>query len=454
MTKQQVKTKHVVAFSLPNFVSSVMHGQTSSTLPSIYALYFGLDLALIGTALLLVRMFDMITDPLIGYLSDHTNTRIGKRKPWILFGCLLGIPSVLFFFIPHQGVGIYYFAFWYAMLYLAWTLIEIPTFSWQVELSQDYQTRTKIASVRLVFQIIGTTAFFLVPLLPFFATSEFTPEVLRWVGWGVAFLLPMTIIIALTTVPQGKVLTVGHKKDSLVKMLKSAFRNKAGRFYFASYILLGLGNGIAFTVLFIYIVSYLQLGNKIPYIMTIPALVSLAFTPVWYRLCNKYGRHKAWASASFVGSALMLFVFVIEPGQDSFIPYLVLFSVYQIFGAVAWIASPGIVGDIADFDLLRTGHSRTAQYYSLLSLMTKTTIAVGSALGFYLLKLSGFDATATEHAASAVLGLKMAVSLIPAAFFVGSAILIWNFPIDKRRQRIIQRRLESREQRTAKFASA
>jgi len=440
-----VTTKQVMAFSLPNFVASVMHGQTSSTLPSIYAIYFGLDLALIGTALLIVRMFDTVTDPLIGYLSDHTESRFGRRKPWIVAGSLMGAPSIIFFFIPPDGVSIYYFTGWYAMVYLAWTLIEIPMLSWQAEISLDYKVRTKIASVRLAFQIIGTTCFFLVPLIPFFATTEFTPQVLAWIGWTAAVLLPLTIFVAVMYVPKGEDYVRPERRDTFVKMLKGVIKNKAARLYFLAYILLGIGNGIGFTVVFIYIVSYLQLGDKIPYLMTIPALVSFVFIPVWFRLCNRFGRHRTWSAASFMGSFLMLLVFLIKPGESSFIPYLTLFTVYQIFGTVAWVAYPGIVADIVDYDKLKSGVNRTGQYFSFLALLTKTTIAIGSAMGFYILKLSGFDASAEMHSAEAAMGIKITVSLIPAIFFLMSAVLIWNFPINKKRQNIIQRRLEGRK---------
>ena len=90
----------IAAFCAPRLVTSVLHGQTLSALPGVYALYFGLDLGMIGATLMLVRVFDAITDPLIGYASDRTTSRFGKRKPWVLGGTIAAIPAILFFFMP------------------------------------------------------------------------------------------------------------------------------------------------------------------------------------------------------------------------------------------------------------------------------------------------------------------------------------------------------------------
>jgi len=349
---------------------------------------------------------------------------------------------VLFFFIPHEGVGIWYFAFWYAILFLAWTVIEIPTLAWQIELSKDYRTRTQIAATRFAFGTVGSICFFLVPLLPIFSSTRFTPETLQWIAWATVIILPITILIAITFAPQGKVVPTPRRKMSIIKSLKAVTITGPARLYFTAVAFIGLALGMALSSFFLYVDAYMGLGDKIAFLWTIPSIIMLAFLPVWTYLCMRFNRHKMWAISTILGSFFMLMVFFIAPGPASFLPYLILLCLFQVASAAGEIASPGLIGDVVDHNTLVTGVNKAGQFTSVSLLIIKISTAVGTALGFYQLKFFGFDPTSDSHDAMAALGIKLTVSGIPAVIFVIAALIIWNFPITKQRQHIIKKRLE------------
>ncbi|MBX3509135.1 MAG: MFS transporter [Parvibaculum sp.] len=99
-------------------------------LPPFYAGELGVSLAAVGTMIMLARLTDVITDPLIGYFSDHTHTRIGRRKPFMLVGLPILVIGVLFLFMPHMfgftSVGGIYLLAWLGIMFIGSTLVYIP----------------------------------------------------------------------------------------------------------------------------------------------------------------------------------------------------------------------------------------------------------------------------------------------------------------------------------------
>ncbi|HEX3407413.1 MAG TPA: MFS transporter, partial [Caulobacteraceae bacterium] len=163
MARNRVPLGPLLAFTAPAFLSALVHSPASSIVPTIYATDFGLNLALIGTAMLVSRSLDVIVDPLIGYLSDHTRGRLGRRKPWVLAGALLTMVSAWFLFAPPAHPSFVYFLVWYTAIYLAWSLIEVPHAAWAFEITRDYDDRSRVLSLRSLVGGLGALAFFLLP---------------------------------------------------------------------------------------------------------------------------------------------------------------------------------------------------------------------------------------------------------------------------------------------------
>lgn len=442
MKTEKIPAYRLVFFAAPAFITAFMYGPAMGVLPVIYGKYFGLDLAVIGTVIMAARIFDAVTDPVIGYLSDHTRTRIGQRKPWMLAGYGLTLFASWALFVPPENVSPVYFTASFFLFYLFMTMAEIPYTAWQAELSYDYKQRTRIVTYRSVSNVLGGVVFASIPLLPFFPTNEFTPDVMRMVALGVLFLLPPAAILAIWLVPEGKQTSV-KESSSLSDLFSSIFRNRPFFHLMVGYALYALAGGVYFVAGFIYFDTYLLIGDKYAYTMLAGMLSSVAAMPLWLKAMNRFGRHRTWAVGSFIGVLLFPLLLIFQPETKAF-PVLILLwmGLVAAFG-VGMTAPTAMLGDVIDYDTLKTGANRQAQYFSFFSLTTKGAYAMGSGLGFFILKFFNYDMTVNVHDAASVFGLKLVMVWVPSALFLSTAVLIWFFPINERKHQIIKRRIES-----------
>jgi Na+/melibiose symporter-like transporter len=439
----------IFAFALPSFTFSLMHGPTGGMLSGIYAKHWGLSLSFIATAMLVCRLFDAITDPLIGYLSDRTHSRLGRRKPWIIGGTLLSIPAVYFLFVPPDGVGGVYFLVFYLLAFLAWTMTEIPSTAWFTELTRDYTDRARVVAYRSVVGILGGLAFAAAPLLPIFETTEMTPEVLRLVALAVVVMLPIFVAIAVLKVPEGE--TIATVEPSSMRDLWTSLKvNRPFQIFCLVFVIGGLAGGMNGALFFLYMDTHLLIGDKISYLMLPALLLTLLAMPLWLAIIKKYGKQRAWAAGSAISLAIFPLIALLEPGPGAFAPYLVLVCVSTLASGAVAVAPAAMLADVIDYDIMKSGANRAGSYFAVFTLFAKANAALGGAVAFGLIGLFGYDATAKTHTATEVFGMNLAYVFIPMALFVPTIWLVWNFPIDERRQSIIRRRIESRALRAAR----
>ena len=162
---------------------------------------FALTATATATAMLIARLFDAVTDPLIGYYTDRQQRRTGSRKPMVLWGGLLMVPCAYFLCSPPVAVTAVYFTFWYIAFYVASTLFAIPQMAWVNEFTRDAREKTLVFSGISISAQVGTILFYLLPLLPYFVSIDVTPEILEIsILLGSAMLVP-GLLIALKVVP-------------------------------------------------------------------------------------------------------------------------------------------------------------------------------------------------------------------------------------------------------------
>ena len=134
-------------------------------IPAHYSGGLGISLATVGTILMLARFTDVLTDPLMGEISDRWQTRFGRRKPWLLVGMPVMMYGVYRLFIPPEDVGIWYFLVHLTLFFLGSTIIALPHRAWGAELSTDYHQRSRVTASREFFVLSGLMLAALVPML-------------------------------------------------------------------------------------------------------------------------------------------------------------------------------------------------------------------------------------------------------------------------------------------------
>jgi len=123
-------------------------------IPRLYSTEVGLSLSLIGLVIFSAAIFDAVTDPLMGFLSDRFQTRWGRRRPWLLVGVPIYAVAVWMLLNPSPGATVYYLGFYYLLLRASTTIFGLPYAAWGMELSADYHTRTMIQSAREKYVMI------------------------------------------------------------------------------------------------------------------------------------------------------------------------------------------------------------------------------------------------------------------------------------------------------------
>ena len=105
--------------------------------------------------LLISRLTDFVTDPLMGWISDRTRTRFGRRKPYLVIGLPVMMLGIWKLFMPEPPVDIWYMLLWNTVVYLGWTIVVLPYHAWGAELSENYMARASITATRQVYVIAG-----------------------------------------------------------------------------------------------------------------------------------------------------------------------------------------------------------------------------------------------------------------------------------------------------------
>ena len=147
-----------IFYALPR-ISSVSLFAPIHVVQGIYAKHYGLSLTTIAGILLFARLFDAITDPVIGYLSDKSRIKTGTRKPTMILGAAVLVSSAYFLYSPPENVSALYFAFWFVVFYLGFTLFNIPHLAWGGEISHGTHEKTQTYTLRTAVGYSGTVLF-------------------------------------------------------------------------------------------------------------------------------------------------------------------------------------------------------------------------------------------------------------------------------------------------------
>ena len=146
----------LAAYAAPALPLAALYFPVFVFLSEFYAAERGLSLTAIGAVMIGVRLFDAVSDPVIGVLSDATPARLRRRKLWLVLALPVIVLAAWRIFVPPMNIGIGYFAWWLLILTLGWTMALTPYFAWGAELMPDYDGRTKAAFWRESAGLVGT----------------------------------------------------------------------------------------------------------------------------------------------------------------------------------------------------------------------------------------------------------------------------------------------------------
>jgi Na+/melibiose symporter-like transporter len=426
------------AFGLVNLPLSMLMSPTAAVLPNFYLEYSAVTLAGLSTATLLARVFDGLTDPLVGYLSD----RSGRRKPWMIAGALLVAAAAWFLYNPSRESGVAHLLGWYLVATLGWTLVEIPHTAMAAELSGDYHERSRIALWRQMLGFAGGVLFMASPMLLATSGSKFTPEVMRVIALFVMLALPLAVLVLCRAVPE-PVRRVQSRPLRFNDLYRALVETRPLRYFLLTQVLFGLATGAVSSLFVIYASRYLGLADKVPHI-ALPMTLAMALgMPVWLRVMRRMEKHRAWSIAAAGMMAALLAVTVLEPGPGALRPMIAIMAVFGFFLGCSSIALPSLLADVVDYDVWRNRQDRAAILFSFQAVVTKLNQGVGGAVALAIPVWFGFSQQEPASKA-AELGLKAAFIGWPCVLLVPMLVLAWRYPLGRRSHGILARRLARR----------
>ncbi|MEQ9110919.1 MAG: MFS transporter [Rhodospirillaceae bacterium] len=444
-----VSLRRLAAYSAPAFALAMPTIPAFVYLPALYAESLGLAVA--GLVLLSARLVDVVSDPLIGILSDRYTTRWGNRKPWILVGGLISGFALIKLFQPPEDVTTAYLLIWAVLLYLGWTLISVPYTAWGAELSNDYHQRSRITGAREGVTLVGILAAGAIPAI---TTNMGWSEAdgLSAISWLAIAIGGPAIAILLWGVPERPQRTQNRFGERFsFSAVQSAARVIAGNKPFmrliAAWFINGMANGIPAALFLLYLEHALgaDSGQRSLLILAyfLSAVVSI---PLWLWLSKQVGKHQAWCWAMVLTCAAFLWVPFLAPGD------IALFTIVCIFTGLGLGADlalpPALQADVIDFDQLRSGTSRAGLFFALWSMSTKMALALAVGITFPILDAFGFSADG-DNSVSALWTLSVIYAWVPVVLKCVAIAAIWTFPITRERQEMIRRRLDQRIGRPA-----
>ena len=324
-------------------------------LPPLYSGSLGLTLATVGMIFTLARVWDLVTDPIMGIVIDRYGSRWGQYKHWVALAIPMVMLAIYKIFIPNPAdVTAIYLGFWMLVLYLGYTMLSIAHNSWGSFLAGDYDERSRLFGWREIFIIIGMVFVLAIPAtMDFFGQSN-TPDKVAGMGLFCLILFPLTVIPTLVAVPD----KVAERKGALgwrdmVALLRS--NPLLWRLLTADFTTSFAMSATA--ALYIFFATYVfELQNHASLALLLYFVAGFLAMPVWLKFAYRMG--KVGAIKLAVGYTMVLqggLFFVTEPGN------VVLFWSYTFLAGLAFGAGPtllhSMMADLTDIDELKTGQS-------------------------------------------------------------------------------------------------
>ena len=409
-------------------------------LPTVYARDLGLGLDTVGLVLLLARLWDVVTDPLVGGLSDKIRGRFGRRRPWIVVGAPLVLVGSWCLFVPPPDAGPWYLLGWSAVLYLGWTCMILPLNAWGAELTPDYHERSRITAYREALVVVGTLLALGLPAALGYGDVAQASAALTLLAGFVIVCLPVALIALLLRVPE----PAGFKATRPTRFsdgVRALVGNHPFRRLILAYLINGIANGLPATLFLMYVSDRLEAGGWAGPLLFVYFFAGIVAVPVWVSLSQRYGKHRTWCGAMIWASANFAMVPLLGPG-DAVWFLLICVTTGTALGADL-VLPASMQADVVDVETAQTGEARTGLYFALWGMTTKLALALAVGIGLPILNAAGFSAGGNNSPQS-LWTLTLLYAAAPVIFKLSAIVLMWTFPITAEHQAALRQQIAKR----------
>lgn len=409
-------------------------------LAPFYAAQLGLPLAMLGTALILARLTDFLTDPIVGMVSDRWRPKAGRRRIWLLIGAVIMLAGVQLLLRPVGEVSIAYFFGALSLVYLGYTALGIPYHAWGAELSTDYHTRTRIASAAQGFNMVGLVAATAIPAWVLSRPGATNGDVLNAIGLLVLVVLPIAAAIVWFCVPD-RPPTEKAQPPNILKALRVMWANKPFRLITIVVLVATIGEVFRQTITVFFARDVVGVKN-IGIVYAVYFICGLIAVPFWGWLSKRLEKHRTLILAFSIVSVTNFAMLFLKQGDGAL--FTALFVIKGItFGAIG-ILPNAMVADTVDIDMAQTGESQQGLYFAAIQMVQKIGFAIGGGAPLILLEFAGFQSKG-GNTPEALQALSLSYSLVPAVLVLIATLMLAFYSLTAARHAAIRAFIAKRE---------
>ena len=463
----KIRLSEKIGYGLGDMSSSMFWKLFGAYLMIFYTDVFGISAAVVGTMFAVTRVWDSFFDPVVGAVADRTSSRWGRFRPYLLFLAVpFGVIGILTFLTPPFGqTGKIVYAFiTYALMMMVYSAINVPYASLLGVMSPDPADRNTLATYRMTFAYMGSFLALLLfmPLVNAFGGGNSGGPMLGWLtapqaGWlmaaGVIAVVCVLLFLGCFALTKERVSPVRQGKTSLKTDLRDLLHNRPW------WILLGAGvaslvfNSIrdgATVYYFKYYVDETAVGSisflGLPFVLSglylaVGQAANILGVILAAPVSNRIGKRRTFMAAMAVASVLSIAFFWL--GKDQLVPIFILQALISVCAGSIFPLLWSMYADCADYSELQTGNRATGLIFSSSSMSQKFGWAFGTAITGWMLAQFGFQANAVQSAET-LQGIRMFLSLLPAAGAFLSLVFIYFYPLSEQKMRQITHELEEK----------
>jgi len=395
--------------------------------------------------------WDYINDPIIGYITDRTRTRWGRRRPFLLFAALplaLGF-TLMWWRPPLQGdlpLAIYYAAA-YVLFEAAATFAYIPYYALTPELTPDYDERTSLTATRMFFSIVGSLVAFTVPLM---IVDGFQPDHagrVLFMGGAFGLLSALPLLVVFVTARERPEL-MSQAQPSIKGSVRAAVRNRPFLFGLGIYLFTWVSMSILQAILLFFIKYVVRQEAQSDLIMATIFVVAILALPLWQWMSRRLNKRWAYVAGIAFWAAVQLVLASLSPATP--LPFILTLCVLAGIGVSAAHVLPwSIIPDAIEWGEWHTGERHEGMFYSLITLAQKVAASAAVPLALLVLDATGYVPNSAAQPAAAVTGIRIVAGPIPAVLLCLGIVFALLYPLGREDYAAIAAQVEARRSRGA-----
>ncbi|MBO6505911.1 MAG: MFS transporter [Kordiimonadaceae bacterium] len=425
-----LKKTFVWGWGLGSIGLAVVHNTLNVLLMAYLIRVVGIEPALAGTIVLATKLVDVLTDMPVGWLSDRTHSRFGRRRPFMLAAALITPAAAYLLFTAGPGGQTQAIISLLLLSAVGYTLFNVPYLSMPAEMTKSPDVRTHMVGIRSSAIALGTL----------FGISA-APIIVGQLGGGAAGYNSLALIMAgaifvaffgsFTSLNGAPDHAAGDPPSALLQQLRSIIKGRSYQMLLAIKILhlLGLAVG-AGSLLFFFTGALKYDATMLGLYGMVTTLTWTIVMPLWTWLANRIGKRKGYMLATALYTIVTLTWLLAEPQE----PFAQLYGRAFMFGILSGgmlLMGNGMLQDIMDDDFRKNGERRNGVFAASYSLTEKITSGLAAQILGFILAYTGYQRGAEEQSPDAISGLYFSVGFVPAICMGASLLFIYYYTLSE-----------------------